>query len=624
MSELTAEERAMIKLPEEFKGMEDQVTAEDVQAVVSDLSPEDQATVKALWQAAFTGMMQARKGTEIDLEGQVRKKQPAVRDDDMVKFAVNTLKGMGAKFFVDATPYIFLPAENAMYRFHKDDDCYRLLCRFGLLLTQKDYNLVQENLQGIILKDGKKTHIEKFGCYRGDCVYINAGGGIVKITDGPTMEESFTQVMNGTDDVYMLNKHLTPWPILDFKRMQEIETAIGGRGGQVCDSKLCNYLTAYFEEGSLVSRQYQQLVLMRYLSLFLGHLDLRPVMLATGVQNSGKSTLWEKIMWVFFGAKFTPGGMPTKMRDFLSTITNHEVLLFDNIDRANFANDRTVYPEFMDLMCLCSTGGTTSMAQLYKNNVDLNFILRCNLFLTARLNPFPSEASDFQRRIITIPMREPTPAEHRDKDSMREEFLADETDIKLETLVRLRLVLRALIAARGKKGTPLVSQMGGFETFTMQVAEFEAWQNDMIAIWKSFMAESKQTVAEDSPVINLIRCWLGREAYAGITTNVGRWVRSGEIYKELSELYEKKFTQRFVTDSAFGRSLKRNASAMSVLGLQKKKVNGSWTYCFGPLAPEQLQQCKDAYKDSLVKTSHFWGDRSIEPSEANLENPRDL
>jgi hypothetical protein len=138
------------------------------------------------------------------------------------------------------------------------------------------------------------------------------------------------------------------------------------------------------------------------------------------------------------------------------------------------------------------------------------------------------------------------------------------------------------------------------------------------------MAESKQTVAEDSPVINLIRCWLGREAYAGITTNVGRWVRSGEIYKELSELYEKKFTQRFVTDSAFGRSLKRNASAMSVLGLQKKKVNGSWTYCFGPLAPEQLQQCKDAYKDSLVKTSHFWGDRSIEPSEANLENPRDL
>src|ERR1019366_5717897 len=184
MSELTAEERAMIKLPEEFKGM------------------EDQATVKALWQAAFTGMMQARKGTEIDLEGQVRKKQPAVRDDDMVKFAVNTLKGMGAKFFVDATPYIFLPAENAMYRFHKDDDCYRLLRRFGLLLTQKDYNLVQENLQGIVLIEGKKTGIEKFGCYRGDAVYINAGAGIVKITDGPTLEESFTQVVNGTDNVY--------------------------------------------------------------------------------------------------------------------------------------------------------------------------------------------------------------------------------------------------------------------------------------------------------------------------------------------------------------------------------------------------------------------------------------
>src|ERR1035441_7891302 len=100
----------------------------------------------------------------------------------------------------------------------------------------------------------------------------------------------------------MLNKHLTEWPVLDFDQMQKIDVGLDGKGGKVTASKLCQFLNAYFEESKLTSVQYQQLVILRYLSLFLGVgvIDLRPIMLASGVQNSGKSTLWEKIMWLFY------------------------------------------------------------------------------------------------------------------------------------------------------------------------------------------------------------------------------------------------------------------------------------------------------------------------------------
>lgn len=633
MRDATAEEMKEIVLPPGFEGAKVQVfepgdpvpeieVDADVQETVSALPTQTQDLVKAQWAAARQGMMDIRKGVEIDLDGKERKRQRALVEEDIVKYTIKTLEGMGGKFFVDATPHIFLPSESAVYRFHDDDEAYRLLKRFGLLLTQPDYKLAKENLHGIILASGKKTHIEKFGCIRGDAVYINAGRDIIKITDGATLEESFTRVANGTDDVYMLNKHLTEWPVLDFDQMQKIDVGLDGKGGKVTDSKLCQFLNAYFEESKLTSVQYQQLVILRYLSLFLGVgvIDLRPIMLASGVQNSGKSTLWEKIMWLFYGVSYESGAMPTKLRDFLSKITNHQVLLFDNIDRADFGNVHTDYPTFMDLMCKSSTGGTVSLAQLYKNNVDRNYKLRCDLFLTSRVNPFPSEASDIQRRIITLPIRPPTAAEHKTTEAMKREFLAAEQEIKLETLLRLRLVLKALIAYRGREWKP-ESEMASFETYTMQVSAYEGWHDEMIAIWQGFATESRQRTAEDSPIINLIRCWLGRPLSAG-GTNVGRWARGGEIYKDLAELYGRKFTSGFRSDAAFGRKLKSNASALSVLKIQKKLANGSWTYCFDP-PTEQLAQCRDAFKDS---PRDDFGPvlREIQPDPENLGDVKTL
>lgn len=570
--------------------------AQELELAAAQLPDEEaRKAVRSAWKQAAAELFEIRKGLEFVLDEKTGKTKTRQKfrhqiDDEVLASSYNTLKNvMAGKFFVDAYPYIFLPLEKRVYKFHDDEAVYRLLSRFGLRRTQHDYKLVDENLHHEIPMNGKSTHIEKFGCMRGDAIYVNDGrNGIIKIT-----ADEFLEVPNGTDEVYMLNKHLTPWPALDAVRMSEISDGLGRCGGKVtAGSKLCQHLNAFFDDGQLTPEQYHQLVILRYLSLFVGTaIDLRPILLALGVQNSGKSTLWEKFMWLFYGTKYESAGLPTNLRSFVAAVTNHQIQLFDNIDRAGFDNTKSDYYQYMDLMCKCSTGGKIQIAQLYENNVEKDYDLRCDLFLTARTQPFPSHASDLLRRTLIFPIRKPE--KYKRTEIMKRDLVADADEIKLETLVRLQLILKAQIANRDKEYDP-VSEMHSYESFTMRIADYEGWPAEMKAIWEGYYEEYRQRAEEDSPFVNIIRCWLGREG------NVGRWVRTGEIYRNLEEMYSRTFTQTWRSDASFGKKLKENYSALGLLGIEKKFLQGGTTYRFTP-QPEQWIICKDAYKDSLTR-----------------------
>jgi hypothetical protein len=553
------------------------------------------------WLQAALELTELRKGIELvkDESGKTRavKKAAHIVNTEVFAFVVKTLKhGMKARFFVDAYPYVFLPRETRIYDFHNDEAVYQILSRFGLLCTERHYDLVQENLHQKILFQGTPVHIEKFGCMRGEAIYVNNGrGGIIKIT-----ADNFEEVPNGTDDVYVINRHLQAWPSLDRERLSAL-TASLNNGGKVSDSKLCQMLNAYFEEDEkLTGAQYQQLVLLRFLSLFLGNIDLRPIMLALGPQNSGKSTLWEKIMWTFYGTNFVSSGLPPKLADFISAITNHQIQVFDNIDRAAFGNTHTDYPTYVDLMCKSATGGKISLRKLYENNIDKNYDLRCDIFLTARVNPFPSNYSDLLRRTLIFPIRLPTQEEHRTTESMKAALRRDEEIIKLEILVRLQFVLRALLGCKEEQ-TP-ISEMASFETYTMRVAQYEGWDAEMRLIWEGYSGAYKERLTEDSPLINFVRCWLGKRG------NVGRKARTGQIYRDLTDMLGTKFTQHFRSDAAFGRKLKENLSALGLLGIHTQFKDGSTVYWFEP-SPEQVGQCKNAYEDSVSRWRQEFGEQ---------------
>lgn len=512
-------------------------------------------------------------------------------DEEVFQFTLKEVVAPNCKLYFDAYPYVFLAGDRRIYNWANTTDAYEFLANLHLRLTQPDAKLVQENLSLHILTKGEHSRIEKYGCMRGDVLYVNNGrGGMFKLTT-----EEITEVSNGTDGVLMLAPEVKPWPVLagNEGRINELAKQVGYKGGQVADSPLCRHFTGMFEESVLATEQYQQLLLLRYLSLFMGNMiDLRPILMTLGEQGSGKSTLWEKIMWLMEGIEYESGTLPTKMRDFVAAVTNSQMQIFDNIDGANFTNSKSDYAGYIDLMCKCSTGGKIPIATLYETNVSREYSLRCDLFFTARTNPFPSHRSDLARRMMFFPIRKPETYEYVTTEKMKANLVKDSDDMKLETLIRLHYLVKALVANRDKEYAP-VSEMHSYENWTMRIADFEGWADQMVTIWQGCKVSYLERVTEDSPLVNVIRRWIGSDP----DENIGRWARSGEIYKELSERYGRQLRDSWRTDAVFGRRLKENYSALRLLGIHRKTLNGSQMYSFEP-SGAQVEQSVDAYKDS--------------------------
>jgi hypothetical protein len=530
-----------------------------------------------------------------------------IAEERILQFVKDVFEKRGkGQFFFDAYPYVYLPEEEQVVRLQDDTEAYGLLGKMRLRITQGHTNLVRENLNAHIMEFGEQTRVEKLGCLRGEAIYVNNGrGGMFKITT-----DSISEVPNGTDGALMHCPDLKPFPALDEAKVEGIRKKLNGVGGKVTNSLLCQHLNGHFEEGgSLVQQHYQQLVIMRLLSLFVGNsLDLRPIMIALGEQNSGKSTLWEKFMWLLYGTQYQSSALPSKRRDFVAAMTNNAINVFDNIDSVNFDNPRSDYPEYIDLMCKASTGGKIPIAELYKTNVQKMYDLRCDQFFTARVNPFPSHRSDLSRRTLFFPIRMPSPLEYKTTEEIKTALAHDADEIKLEILVRLQNVLRALVA--NKKSYPPVSQMHSFETFTMRVADHEGWADEMHDIWEGYMGDYRERITEDSPLVEYIRRWIG------MTTkiNAGRWARAGEIYADLQKAYGQDFTKMWRSSAVFGRKIRENLTALRVLGIDTKKPQGNQFYKFEP-SLEQMARCRDAWNDSAP--SRYLGDDVLGVPDSN-------
>ncbi len=343
--------------PNRRKRQQSETRAAETDGVPTD---RDESEAEAdSWSRIAEELDDVRRGTEEIVDDNDKWKTVRlpqhIADERMLQFVKDVFEKRGkGKFFFDAYPYIYLPEEKHVVRFQDDAEAHQLLGKVRLRIKQRDTDLVRENLRAHIMESGQQTRVEKLGCLRNEAIYVNNGrGGMFKITT-----DSISEVPNGTDGVLMHAPEMKPFPVLDETKLDEIRGKLDGIGGKVTDSLLCQHLNAHFEEGgSLTQPQYQQLVIMRFLSLFIGNsLDLRPIMMALGEQNSGKSTLWEKILWLVYGTEQESAALPSKRRDFVAAMTNNAINIFDNIDSVNFDNPRSDYPEYIDLMCKASTG----------------------------------------------------------------------------------------------------------------------------------------------------------------------------------------------------------------------------------------------------------------------------
>lgn len=128
----------------------------------------------------------------------------------------------------------------------------------------------------------------------------------------------------------------------------------------------------------------------------------------------------------------------------------------------------------------------------------------------------------------------------------------------------------------------------------MRVADHGGWAEEMVAIWRGYRGDAQERVVEDSPFVDVVRRWVGIPG----GKNVGRWATAGDIHHELHGVYERDFLQAYRNSAVFGRRLKENFSALRVLGIEKKRLDGYWLYCFTP-TPLQVGLSAAAYKNSV-------------------------
>ena len=541
--------------------------------------------------AAELDKIRCRTETVLDEHGKPKTKSlpPHIGDMKVYRHVVKSVEAQGELYF-NTFPYLYLPSEHRLIQFREDaTDTTELLLSLNLLITQRDYSLVLKNLEQHIIANGQGVDVDKIGCYRNSAIYVNKGDGqLLKITeDGITVEH------NGADGVLMYEPSLMPWPdpTEHEEKMEDLTKLVGGKGMLLRnDTPLRQYLRANWDMQGLTPGEYEQLFFTRYLSLWIANsLKLWPIMAATGEPNNGKSTAFEKLMWLLYDPNYESENLPDNRRSLLAKVTNGGIAVFDNVDGANMSD-----LGFIDTFCKCATGGTEPIAALYKTNVLKNFNLRCNLFFTARA--WNEERGDLARRTLFFPVRTMSREERTDVGiiAARVQDQSYRRTLQLETLVRLQLVLRAMNAL-GQKQYVGESGMLDYEFWTRRVAEFEGWEEDMRRIWEIQYKQGQTQAASVNTMVQTVRLWLGKVGADDSMPNVGRIVQPSEMFKEIYELNEKtKQKHTYTSVVSFGRALERNISELHTLGIEQRGSPGHRKYVFRP-SEDAGEQCREIY-----------------------------
>ena len=552
------------------------------------------------WSELANELDQIRRGTEryINDKGdeKTRAKPEHLVDHEVVEFSLSQIQARG-ELFSCVYGYLYTADDKRLIRFQKDaPEMVEMFRQLRLYKTQRHYNLVQQNLENYILCNGTETSIYKLGAMVGDNIYINKGDGkMFRISDN-----GIEVVANGTDGVLVCDENLRPWPDINLEQLKELESKIGSQGMRIGDTPLSNYLRANWADQSLTPEQFEQLFFTRFMSLWLTNiLHLWPIMVGVGEMYSGKSTAFEKFMWLLY-PNYESEALPTNKRDFLAAVTNKPIRIFDNVDGVDFEEEG-----LEDLICKCATGGTQPLAELYKTNVAKEFALRCNLIFTSRSIPY--DRSDMARRTIYFPLRRLENEERRDKAWFLQRMEAQRDEMSFEILLRLRLIRQALVANRDKHyvGT---STMLDYELFTLRVADYEGWLPEMVNIWTQYTRSNSERVASRNTLVNQLLPFLGAVGYDNSLINIGREMKPGEIWEGMQKIAKdsgEKLTYPSVI--SLRRALDKNLEALRTLGCTRVGREEHWRYKFEP-SPEWIAEARERYLSITRKREASYAD----------------
>jgi len=311
--------------------------------------------------------------------------------------------------------------------------------------------------------------------------------------------------------------------------------------GSALRSKLIDRLNfSKLEDCPFTPEEQRFLFLVWMLSFwFRSSMRSRPLIVAYGRPQSGKTTAMEHVGKLLIGPEFSTNPPPTKddKTRIEVALVNRVFMVVDNLD--------SYVKWFQDLVSAIVTGSSLSERVLYENMREGHYSVDVMIAITT-FQP-KHRRTDLASRSLFFLFQEFGEDEMDDPDQLTAEIVASRDDI-LSELADLANEVLAVPAVREK----VSFRMAGFNLFVLRVAagldrraeqgrgrrpsSGRSWRDVVPAILTKQRAYQQQFTSEGDPLFLTLPLWLDKDDMPGGVLNPGRPVTTAELLKELSAI----------------------------------------------------------------------------------------
>jgi len=234
----------------------------------------------------------------------------------------------------------------------------------------------------------------------------------------------------------------------------------------------------------------------------------QPVLVITGGQGSGKSSMVEMISKLIDPNQVPSRSMPKKVDDLFVATENCRLLVFDNVSKLS--------DEQSDALAQMSSGGGMTKRKLYSDTDEILITTRQPIILNG-ITDFV-ERPDLDERSIHIQLESIDPSERRLDSELREKFEEMRPGLLGAIFDAVSVALKESKNVRLKK-LPRLADMTHFVTAAESALQMEP--GDFVRVMQEQGVERSESRAGLEPVVIAIRDHVGTVSHKGFEGTYG-------------------------------------------------------------------------------------------------------
>ena len=395
--------------------------------------------------------------------------------DDVYNVVVNN-----CEFFVDTNNESFLVSYdkntyNLIYLSRADDAKELFITlyfdKYNVTVKKADVSTAYDNICAVATRFKKKTPVYTRVGYYDNVLYYdlnNQAGEVIAIDKNDVLITPKSNI-NGIyfyEDTYMC------------EQLEPVYT----------EYTLCDFIDDFYN----IEEQQKLLLAVYICAAFIPDIK-HPLLIIEGEKGAGKTKLLYYLTKIINPVSKDVFVLPKKEEDLIATLSNNQFSAFDNIGQLS--------PEFCNIFCQSSTGGTLSKRKLYSDNREICINIKRLVALNG-INLQISQ-SDLLDRSILMHLNRIDECKRRTDENLDKDF----QNILPGILGDIFHILSKALAIYPTVNLAEYPRMADFSRYGYAIAEaIEVGQGaNFIEIYKQNIKLATESAVQENPVLNSLR-----------------------------------------------------------------------------------------------------------------------